>query len=147
MSKSIRQKVKQVLIDKFGEKSGTLYERKIYEMCQKLREEYEDTLEAIYREFSFQKCGEFMKNDPKKVCDDIEACKVDWETCSFSKIQKELNEAKNVIVKMPEIKEGAIMCPHCKKKSCYSSQVQTRSGDEGMTTFFICMLCHWRKKI
>jgi DNA-directed RNA polymerase subunit M len=39
------------------------------------------------------------------------------------------------------------ICPKCGHKVAYYWQVQTRSGDEGMTTFYRCCDCHqtWRE--
>lgn len=47
-----------------------------------------------------------------------------------------------------EIKEGVLECrnPKCKSKRCYYYQLQTRSGDEGITTFVICSKCNSRYK-
>ena len=38
-------------------------------------------------------------------------------------------------------------CPKCGNKKAYYWQVQTRSGDEAMTTFFRCTVCRftWRE--
>jgi DNA-directed RNA polymerase subunit M len=39
------------------------------------------------------------------------------------------------------------ICPKCGHKIAYYWQVQTRSGDEGMTTFYRCVKCSqtWRE--
>ena len=39
------------------------------------------------------------------------------------------------------------VCPKCGNKEAFFWQVQTRSGDEGMTTFFRCTKCRftWRE--
>jgi DNA-directed RNA polymerase subunit M len=38
------------------------------------------------------------------------------------------------------------ICPKCENKEAYYWQVQTRSGDEAMTTFYRCVKCRqtWR---
>lgn len=40
-----------------------------------------------------------------------------------------------------ELVEGVTMCFKCKSKKVYTYQMQTRSGDEAMTTFYVCSVC------
>lgn len=46
----------------------------------------------------------------------------------------------------PVLKEGGIQCYQCGKKKTFFYQLQTRSGDEGMTTFYTCAHCFNRWK-
>mmetsp|Transcript_31859 Transcript_31859/g.55956 ORF Transcript_31859/g.55956 Transcript_31859/m.55956 type:complete len:106 (+) Transcript_31859:90-407(+) len=38
------------------------------------------------------------------------------------------------------------LCPKCKNKTAYYTQLQTRSADEPMTTFYRCTECHFQWK-
>ena len=44
------------------------------------------------------------------------------------------------------IASDAYQCNKCKERKCISYQLQTRSADEGMTTFVVCTVCHHRVK-
>lgn len=55
-------------------------------------------------------------------------------------IDEELSEQRT----MPTVRA---ICPKCGNKEAYYWQVQTRSGDEAMTTFYRCVKCRqtWRE--
>ena len=40
-----------------------------------------------------------------------------------------------------ELVEGVTKCNKCKSNKIYTYQMQTRSGDEAMTTFYVCSVC------
>lgn len=46
-----------------------------------------------------------------------------------------------------EEKEGIMACPKCKSKKTDYYQLQTRSADESITSFFTCMDCGKRWKV
>jgi DNA-directed RNA polymerase subunit M len=62
-------------------------------------------------------------------------------------------EEEEVVVIDEKLSEQRIMptarqiCPKCGNKEAYYWQVQTRSGDEAMTTFYRCVKCGqtWRE--
>lgn len=56
------------------------------------------------------------------------------------RLKKELTEDVNT---MPD---GAFVCRHCKSKKTSYTQLQTRSADEGLTTYVQCHGCgkHWK---
>jgi DNA-directed RNA polymerase subunit M/transcription elongation factor TFIIS len=58
------------------------------------------------------------------------------------KYYSELDESRDNV----EIKEGIHTCPKCKKKLTISVQKQTRSADEGATTFIKCTICKYTWK-
>jgi len=43
--------------------------------------------------------------------------------------------------------KSAFKCRKCKSDETYFTQAQTRGGDEGMTTFVECSVCHYRWKM
>jgi DNA-directed RNA polymerase subunit M/transcription elongation factor TFIIS len=50
----------------------------------------------------------------------------------------ELNDALGVI----EIADSVTPCPKCKSLKVTENSVQTRSADEGATSFYTCIKCH-----
>lgn len=49
-------------------------------------------------------------------------------------------------IRPEDVQDGMHTCGKCKKKKTFSYQLQTRSGDEPMTSFIECVTCgnHWR---
>jgi DNA-directed RNA polymerase subunit M/transcription elongation factor TFIIS len=56
------------------------------------------------------------------------------------------NRYLSIIENPIQIEEGIYECRKCKSKKTFSYQLQTRSADEGMTTFVECSKCSvkWR---
>lgn len=76
----------------------------------------------------------FKKNEelyPEKWSKLIETTNITIENKYFPKIKASTDKFK---------------CGKCKKKECTYYQLQTRSGDEPMTTFVTCLHCgnHWK---
>jgi transcription elongation factor S-II len=46
-----------------------------------------------------------------------------------------------------ETKDSEFQCPRCKHRKIFSTQKQTRSADEPMTTFFKCLNCDYNWKM
>lgn len=60
-----------------------------------------------------------------------------FETSAFDDVIKIDSKSRKTI-----IAEGTETCPLCKKKKLMIRQIQTKSADEGMTTFFKCLNCN-----
>lgn len=56
---------------------------------------------------------------------------------------------KTIIDKLQEEENtvSAGICPRCGSDKTITTSIQTRGGDEGITFFFICKFCQYRKKI
>lgn len=74
------------------------------------------------------------------------------ETVSVSKEIKTITESQNREIEVIDddlktLPTKIEECPKCGNKKAAFWQVQTRSGDEGMTTFFRCTKCRftWRE--
>ena len=70
---------------------------------------------------------------------------VRWSSVLFRKDQERIAERFEP-GKPPLLKEGGIECRRCHEKKVFFYQLQTRSGDEGMTTFYTCANCFNRWK-
>ena len=53
------------------------------------------------------------------------------------RLENELKKHKNTL----EVVDGVEQCKKCMSKKLYTCQMQTRSGDESMTTFYVCSKC------
>ncbi len=82
--------------------------------------------------------------DPQKIL--WEPLGEEWESCLYDKEKKDIEKLYAEAGK-PTVKEGAIRCKRCGKNKCFYYQIQTRSADEGMTTFYTCTECgnRWKK--
>jgi len=53
------------------------------------------------------------------------------------RLDNELKKHKSTL----EVVDGVEQCKKCMSKKLYTCQMQTRSGDESMTTFYVCSKC------
>ena len=82
--------------------------------------------------------------DPQKIL--WEPLGEEWESCLYDKEKKDIEKLYSQAGK-PIVKEGAIKCKRCGTRKCFYYQIQTRSADEGMTTFYTCTECgnRWKR--
>lgn len=64
----------------------------------------------------------------------------------FADYKKQEDKLFTEIASGPVVKEGIEPCRRCKNKKVTSYQLQTRSGDEGMTTYYTCISCGYKWK-
>ena len=81
--------------------------------------------------------------DPQKIL--WEPLGKEWDSCLYDKEKKDIKKLYAEVGK-PIVKEGAIKCYRCGTNKCFYYQIQTRSADEGMTTFYTCTQCGKRWK-
>lgn len=64
----------------------------------------------------------------------------------LKKYKEQEDKYLSIIENPIQIEEGIYQCNKCKSKKTFSYQLQTRSADEGMTTFVECANCKtkWR---
>ena len=82
--------------------------------------------------------------DPQKIL--WEPLDEEWKSCLYEQEKKDIDNLYAEAGK-PTVKEGAIQCHRCGTKKCFYYQMQTRSADEGMTTFYTCTECgnRWKR--
>ena len=88
-------------------------------------------------------------SDPKKINDLYGASEQQlniWSApCFTSQIEAD-RITKEVLNYQPEIEEGIHQCNRCKGRKTIQLTVQDRSGDEGATTYIMCVGCQAKWK-
>ena len=71
---------------------------------------------------------------------------IGWKHPVFTEPRLSIEEENNALLNPFQIEEGVLQCNHCGSKRTYSFERQTRSADEGSTTFATCAEClkSWR---
>ena len=68
-----------------------------------------------------------------------------WNHPEFDKARKEFDTMISIISRKDRVAEGVLECK-CGSERVESTQVQSRSRDEGMSTFAKCSICGKRWK-
>lgn len=110
---------------------GSEEEKKVYIAFQKV------STDQRYLEYAYNMIGHY-RFDP----DNFQPTPKEYEMKFYDIVRQ------NTMSNIDMLSEGMVMkknseypCKNCKSKKTYSQQVQTRSADEGMTTFVICLEC------
>jgi len=148
MANPIRNIVRKELSKHFDMKESKKIETKIFELCNFLSKEYNDSLDDLYEKFAYDKLGELVTNPTKKldIISDIDKQVIGWESCVFKTFREnESKDAKEQVVGM-KVSKGEFKCKNirCKSDECYYYAVQTRSCDEGATNYVVCSKCGGR---
>jgi DNA-directed RNA polymerase subunit M len=69
-----------------------------------------------------------------------------WNHFIFSEHRKEEIQIEKSIASGPKVDKSGVLCKFCKAAKVIVELKQTRSGDEGMTTFSRCTECGKRWK-
>ena len=69
-----------------------------------------------------------------------------WNNTHFDMYKRKLNEQDYFLTHPYEVEEGVLECSKCHSKRTISYQRQTRSADEGATTFAQCVNCSHKWK-
>lgn len=157
MTSKMRKKVRQTLKENWKGKKDLkdseidYIENKIYEMCEKICEDEED-FEDWYSKIAFEKVGQFIQHPgmKRKIIKDIEnLVDDDWQSVVFEAYQKlEKRDNSHQIIGI-KVEKGNFQCKNkdCRKKpnegwNCIFVSAQTRSADEGMSSFVLCNDCN-----
>jgi len=140
----------------FSKKESVKCEKEIFEMCKRISDE-ENLLEEIYLEQSYEKVGELVyskknKKNKKEVMEDIKNDIIGWDSSVYQEYADSRIKDRESIIQKPKLQKGGfpcrkINCEGNKTKNTIWYQIQTRSGDEGMTTFVTCLRCGDRYSI
>ncbi len=66
------------------------------------------------------------------------------KSLDLSEIKEKLSEHDEFLTNPLEIEEGVSQCPKCKCKKILTTAKQTRGGDEGTSTFYLCSNCSYK---
>ena len=125
-------------------------EAKIFSMCENLTEEYDNGAEELYTIFAYEKIGEIVVNPAKldDILKDMKIGNVMWDSSAFD--ERKVLEDRTITADVEGIKmeKGEFKCKKsfCRSDECYYYQDQTRSMDEGATTYVVCTKCGGRYK-
>jgi len=71
---------------------------------------------------------------------------VQWDCIIHEPVQYLRSIRKKKRIRVQEQYSDAYECPQCGQRNVQYTQLQTRSADEGMTSFMLCMECNHRWK-
>lgn len=104
---------------------------------------YQDEQTRLQMQYNLYFCGKRRKSDLQKLLGQI--ILGTYEHDSLNQYRIKIEEEDNFATCPLEIEEGVLECK-CGSKRTISFQKQTRSADEGSTTFAKCVECgtQWR---
>ena len=140
-----RKKIISTLETKFSKKVAMAYEKKIYEMCNRLSDK--DTLNEFYTQTAYDTVGEILsceeKEDRKNIVRNLIKNETGWDSCLYENFRNKKDIEIERVLNPPEVKKGIFKCRNkkCGSLRTWSYQLQTRSADEPMTNFITCSEC------
>ena len=145
-----RDECLSLLKSKFGDKKGSLYEKKLYNMCVKQTKISQQDVMTVYREVVYEKIGHIMtlSDDAEQLQSIFQDVDTSYMTSAYDQYQKtRCQELRKINTKVESVK-GLYKCkePNCKGDEFIIWSEQNRSGDEGMTHYRKCVRCGKRKK-
>lgn len=147
-----RQAVIKALTTKFNIPDSEKYENEIYQMCERLSDNYEEGPEQIYMKYAYEKVGEILfvksKTQVNDILHDISEDVLDWSGSPYTEYRKKLEAETTRIAQGIKVEKGVFVCGNrnCRSKECWFYQQQDRGCDESMSTYVICTKCGNRKR-
>jgi len=137
VSKKVRNAVIHTLEKVVSSDESVSLESDIYNLSE--------TIDDNYQEIAYQKVGEVILKGKvsEKLTKDIKNRKIGLQSSHFNKHREKLLKLNSEKLEKPEVKEGEFQCKNkdCRSWKCFHTQSQTRSADEGATTFVTCTMC------
>jgi len=137
------------LASKLTPKVASNYEKAIYNMCLSLAADQD--VDTVYRAHAYEKVGEILvcadRSAREKVLADIRKGVVGRDSASYADLREKTELEAKLFAEGVKVKRGDFECKRCKSKECYYYQQQTRSADEGLTTYVFCTKCDYKGKM
>jgi DNA-directed RNA polymerase subunit M/transcription elongation factor TFIIS len=115
--------------------STYMSEKDVMRMFSIIEDKFKDSkTEVVYDILLFLKHGKTVEEVVKL----LDEGKMGWNHPKFGDIVDAQNEIFSYIECPYDVVEGMFSCPKCNGKRTVSYSKQTRSADEGMTTFVFC---------
>jgi len=130
-----------------NKKNVKLFEKYIYlQATETSKENSKIDSNSLYIEYLYEISYELKQNTKiTPIFEKLKNGKVGWKNCIFNDILRNQQEQDEFITNPFEIVEGVQTCNKCGSKRTFSYQKQTRSADEGFTTFIQCVCGNkWR---
>lgn len=146
MTELTRQLAKEILGQYLTkEKNIEILEKNIYLSLEDQEYETEQELDKNYNTVLYQVIGDIIsEKNIKDVLSELKQGKVLWNHPEYDQLKIEMEEQDRFAENPIEIVEGIEDCKKCGSNKVSSYSVQTRSADEGMTTFCTCLSCNAR---
>lgn len=139
-----RRCVIAALTEHFGPELAVKYEQKIYAQLKG---------DPEYNDSAFELVGRLAAAAQKKGAEAVriedilsEKPATTWDSSLYARETANIQKHNISNTYKPEVREGVLQCKLCGGKKTLYYQMQTRSADEGMTTFYTCAGCgnRWR---
>jgi DNA-directed RNA polymerase subunit M/transcription elongation factor TFIIS len=154
--KAFREAIVQALSAKYeSPKNGEILEKHIYNATITLArlkgiplKSADKNFQLTYASIAYDTLS--SKSSIKDIIEQLKTGKIEWKALQFNGIlaarsAEEADHTKDVV-------EGIHECSDCKRdgkvfNKTRNVQIQTRGGDEGMTTFVTCVMCRkmWKQ--
>ena len=151
-----RKKFEKIISSLVGDKKAKVFEVSIYNSSvRKFRGSglKDDQFPILYSKAAYERIGEIslIKKDKEKLKQLLTEIKSDvegFDSCVYEQERENVRQRTIPISLTIEIKEGEFQCRNreCMSKKTMYYQLQTRSQDEGMTTFVFCTICKKKYK-
>lgn len=148
-----KRAVQEIL--KVDEKRATSFERTLYNYSlRKAKAEgivanlVSHVFRKFYTELVYNQLGLCKKvGNYKKIQKEMKKDIAGWDSKAYISQKLNLEATHNLIENPINIEEGSLQCGKCKGWKTFKYQMQTRSADEGITTFVRCGTCPNRWKM
>lgn len=135
----LRKEVKNYLLQTFNKAESTKIEKMVFEWCE--------NFDLDYEEVAYDKCGELVDLEKKKIPFFLQAGDVGYSSTYYHKFREKEKLEIDEETKPIKLQKSDEKCRKCKAHNCAFYLLQTRGGDEGMTSFWSCLSCghRWTK--
>jgi DNA-directed RNA polymerase subunit M/transcription elongation factor TFIIS len=149
MSNTLRNVVRKNLSTKFSANESKKIETKLFTMCQTSYTNDINTLydnfDDFYKKIAYEKVAETIMHVERinDILKDIENNITGWGSCIYLNFRENEKRDTTDQTESMKVSKGEFRCKikTCRSDECYHFTIQTRSCDEGGTTYVVCSKC------